>query len=91
MSRFRRLKEEKIKNRIKSISFVLALALLIGSVQGLGTYALFTDTEDVASNLAISTGDVDVKVSEGQTITELAQGINFSITNQGTLNQNISL
>ncbi len=60
MSRLKRLKERK--DRIKVIACGLALALAIGSAQGLGTYALFTDTEDISSNLSISTGDVDLGV-----------------------------
>ena len=91
MSRLERLKELRRKNIIKATACGLALALAIGSAQGLGTYALFTDTEDVASNLTISTGDVDVKVSKGQTVTSIGEEIAFEITNEGTLNQNISL
>ena len=55
MSRLRRLKKLRRKNRIKATACGLALALVIGSAQGLGTYALFTDVEDASSNLAIST------------------------------------
>lgn len=94
MSRLRRLKERK--NRIKATACGLALSLSIGSIQGLGTYALFTDREDIASELAISTGDVDVELSSntvkmpalfnGKTITK-----EFTITNQGTLKQYIKL
>ncbi|MDY3960016.1 TasA family protein [Romboutsia timonensis] len=95
MSRLRRLKELRRKNRIKATACGLALALAIGSSQGLGTYALFTDVEDVPSDIAISTGDVDVKVSEGKNFTDVQPGDNieipFIITNKGTLNQNVSL
>lgn len=94
MSRLKKLKERKIKNKIKATSCGLALALLIGSVQGLGTYALFTDNVDV-SKLAISTGDVDVSAGEGfkddlidknNIITK-----SFKIKNQGTLRQKLQL
>ena len=95
MSRLERLKELRRKNRMKATACGLTLALAIGSAQGLGTYALFTDTEDLASNLAISTGDVDVDVSDGEHLTDVKPGDNIeipiTITNNGTLNQNISL
>lgn len=65
MSRLRRLKERKIKNRIKAAPCGLALALVIGSAQSLGTYALFSDTEDIINKIDISTGDIDVRVNEG--------------------------
>lgn len=95
MSRLRRLKKLRRKNRIKATACGLALALAIGSSQGLGTYALFTDVEDVSSNLAISTGDVDVEVSDGIDFIDVQPQDNievpFVITNKGTLNQNVSL
>ncbi|MGL5328940.1 MAG: TasA family protein [Peptostreptococcaceae bacterium] len=96
MSRLIRLKDEKRKNRIKVASCGLALALAMGSAQGLGTYALFTDNEDISSDLAISTGDVDVEIdkerfeyTDVQPNTELKH--EFKITNYGTLNQNVNL
>lgn len=94
MSRLRKLKERK--NRIKATACGLSLALAVGLAQDLGTYALFTDTEEVSSDLAISTGDVDVELSSnsdninseftGNTYTK-----QFKIANNGTLNQNIQL
>lgn len=96
MSRFRRLKDRRRKNRIKATSYGLALALAVGSAQGLCTYALFTDTEKVPSDLAISTGDVDVEIDKKsfnyddvKPNAELKH--EFKITNSGTLNQNIKL
>ena len=98
MSRFRRLKERKRKNRIKVTSYGLALALAVGSAQGLGTYALFTDTEKVSSDIALSTGDVNVEITngaEGFHKTELQPGdtitYTFTVTNHGTLRQNLTL
>lgn len=95
MSRMSRLKREKRKNMIKTTSCGLALVLAIGSAQGLGTYALFTDTENVPSDIALSTGDVDVEVGKGMDFTEVnpkdTKTIPVTITNHGTLNQNISL
>lgn len=95
MSRLRRLKENRRKNIIKTTMASLALILAIGSTQVIGTYALFTDTVDVPSDLSISTGDVDVKVGEGLDFTDVQPGdeieIPVTITNQGTLKQNISL
>lgn len=97
MSRLRRLKERKRKNRIKATACSLAFALVIGSAQGLGTYALFTDTEDVDSNLAISTGDVDVEIGEDFSFKENMEkgkeynSDEFNITNNGTLKQKIYL
>lgn len=94
MSRLRRLKERR-KNRIKATSCGLALALVMGSAQGLGTYALFTDVEDVPSDIALSTGDVDVEVSTDNHFTDVQPGkeikMPVTITNNGTLNQNIKL
>ena len=96
MARLRRLKERKRKNKIKIAACSLALALSIGSVQGLGTYALFTDIEDVGSNLSISTGDVDVEIENKTTELNLSNEkteavINFNILNNGTLNQYLKL
>ncbi len=95
MSRFRRLKDRRRKNRIKATSYGLVLALAVGSAQGLGTYALFTDTENVPSDIALSTGDVDVKINPGTDFTDVKPGdvrdMPLEITNNGTLNQNIKL
>lgn len=96
MSKLRKLKKEKRKNRIKATSCALALALAIQSAQGLGTYALFTDSEDVASNLAISTGDVDVEVVGGNSSFQNVRpgsthSYQYIITNQGTLRQQLKL
>lgn len=97
MSRLRRLKENRRKNIIKTTMASLALVLAIGSTQTIGTYALFTDTENVPSNLSISTGDVDVEVEEVSHITDIEPGdgkvitMPVRITNNGTLNQNIRL
>ena len=53
MSRLSKIKRKrKRKNRIKATSYGLVLALAVGSAQGLGTYALFTDTENVPSDIA---------------------------------------
>lgn len=91
MSRLRRLKEKTIKTTMASLALVLA----IGSTQTMGTYALFKDTVDVTDNLTISTGDVDVEISEGLDLTDVQPGdvikIPVKIINKGTLNQNISL
>lgn len=95
MSRVKRLKERKRKNKIKTTYCCLALALAMGISQCIGTYALFTDNENVPSDIALSTGDVDVEVSEGIKLTDVKPGdskdIPVKITNNGTLNQNISL
>ncbi len=95
MSRFRRLKDRRRKNRIKATSYGLALALAVGSAQGLGTYALFTDTEKVPSDLAISTGDVDIEANTGFNKIDVKSGDEFNhkiiISNKGTLKQNIGI
>lgn len=95
MSRFKRLKERKRKNRIKAVSCGLALTLAVGLSQGLGTYALFMDTENVSGDLAISTGDVDVEIDKKSFVYNDVQSSKelkheFNITNHGTLNQNIA-
>ena len=102
MSRIRRLKENRRKNTIKTTMASLALILAIGSTPVMGTYALFTDTVDVPSDLSISTGDVDVRVDDGFNITieddyyikdneQIQKNHKFNIYNDGTLKQNISL
>lgn len=95
MSRLKSLKEKIRKKTIKTTMVSLALALAIGSTQIMGTYALFTDVEDMASDLSISTGDIDVEVSKGLDFTDVQPGqkieIPVTITNKGTLKQNISL
>lgn len=45
----------------KTLAFMLAASLLVGGTF-VGTKALFTDKIDVAGELAISTGDVDIEV-----------------------------
>ena len=95
MSRLRNLKDRNKKIIMKATSYGLALALVLGSAQVLGTYALFTDTETIPSEISLSTGDVDVKVNEGRGIENIQPGqgdrLYVEITNQGTLNQNIKL
>ncbi|WP_155490080.1 TasA family protein, partial [Paraclostridium sordellii] len=102
MSRIRRLKENRRKNTIKTTVASLALVLALGFTQVIGTYALFTDTVDLPSNLSISTGDVDVRVDDGFNITieddyyikdneQIQKKHKFNIYNDGTLKQNISL
>ena len=97
MSRVKRLKERrrKRKNKIKTTSCCLTLALAMGISQGIGTYALFTDTENVPSDISLSTGDVDVEVSKGFEFKDLApeesRTHQFTITNHGTLRQHIKL
>lgn len=93
MSRLRRLKESR-KNTIKTTMASLALVLVIGSTQTMGTYALFKDTLDVTDKLIISTGDVDAKVGEGFKIQDAEPGTtnhDFEIKNNGTLKQNIRI
>ena len=95
MSRLRNLKERKRKSIMKATSYGLALTLVLGSVQGLGTYALFNDNETVSGNISLSTGDVDVKVNGGQHLKDIKPGgtreLVVEITNEGTLNQNVKL
>ena len=61
-SRLKRLKNIRRKNKIKNNFCCLTLALAMGISQGIGTYALFTDNENVSSDISLSTGDVDVEV-----------------------------
>lgn len=95
MCRFRRLKERKRKNSIKATTCGLALALVMGSAQGLGTYALFTDNVNITDKLSISTGDVDVYVTEGFNGDEINSdkmiSKSFTIENHGTLRQKLQL
>ena len=94
-SRLKRLKDIRRKNKIKTTFCCLTLALAMGISQGIGTYALFTDNENVSSDISLSTGDVDVEVDNGKDFTDVKPGdeinIPIKITNNGTLNQNISL
>ncbi|WP_025161795.1 TasA family protein [Paraclostridium bifermentans] len=95
MSRLKSLKEKIRKKTIKTTMASLALALAIGSTQIMGTYALFKDTVAVTDNLTISTGDVDVEISEGFNETDIKSGDTFTkkinITNNGTLEQNVGI
>lgn len=47
----------------KTIAYMLAATLLVGGTF-VGTKALFTDVEQVAGELKISTGDIDIEVVE---------------------------
>ena len=69
----------------------------MGISQGIGTYALFTDNENVPSDISLSTGDVDVEVNPVGDFTDTELNLSnyiempIKITNNGTLNQNIRL
>ena len=95
MSRLKRLKERKRKNRIKATVCGLALFLQIGSIRLLGTHALFADVEDIPTNISISTGDVEVEVEDRFNKINLEQGKEynneFSISNKGTISQKVYL
>lgn len=47
----------------KTVAYMLAATLLVGGTF-LGTKAMFTDKVDVAGEVSISTGDVDIAVAE---------------------------
>ena len=96
MSRLRRLKERKRRNKIKFTACSLALILSICSSQLLGTYAFFKDSEDINSDLSISIGNVNVDVGEDINFENLEKGKEYKsndlyIKNQGTLRQKIYL
>lgn len=99
MSRIKKLNERKKRkqNKLKITMGSLALTLVIGSTQALGTYALFTDAEDFITNLSISTGDVDVLINgdgfNGEEIEATNKPISkeFKIKNNGTLKQNFKV
>ncbi len=99
MSRIKKLNERKKRkqNKLKITMGSLALTLVIGSTQALGTYALFTDAEDFITNLSISTGDVDVLINgdgfNGEEIEATNKPISkeFKIKNNGTLKQNLKV
>lgn len=97
MSRLKRLKDRRRKNKIKTTYCCLTLALAMGISQGIGTYALFTDNENVPSDISLSTGDVDVEVNPVGDFTDTELNLSnyiempIKITNNGTLNQNIRL
>ena len=99
MSRIKKLNERKKRkqNKLKITIGSLALTLVIGSTQALGTYALFTDAEDFITNLSISTGDVDVLINgdgfNGEEIEATNKPISkeFKIKNHGTLKQNLKV
>lgn len=99
MSRIKKLNERKKRkqNKLKITMGSLALTLVIGSTQALGTYALFTDAEDFITNLSISTGDVDVLIDGDGFKCEEIKATNkpisneFKIKNNGTLKQNFKV
>ena len=91
-----RLKNKKMKKFTKNIVSSLALALVMSSTQIIPTYALFTDTIKIASDLVISMGKLDVNIENGFNKKELEVKNevikkNFKITNDGTLKQHLKL
>ena len=66
MSRVTRLKKERKRKLIKTTSCGLALALVLGTTQKFGSFALFTDTARIPSDISLSTGDVDVEINPGK-------------------------
>ncbi|MGL6106252.1 TasA family protein [Romboutsia sp.] len=95
MSRLRRLKERKRKQFIKTVMTSLVLTLSIGCGSTMTTYAWFTDKETVENDLVITMGELDVNITEGFNISELNRNDEayktFSISNDGTLKQHISM
>ncbi|OSB08869.1 hypothetical protein B2H97_12985 [Paraclostridium bifermentans] len=98
MSRLKILKE---RNKLKTTMVSLALALSIGLIPSLETYAIFKDSESMTEELSISTGDVDVRVDEGFNIVWsedehddeniMFKAHEFKIYNEGTLKENLRL
>lgn len=98
MSRLKILKE---RNKLKTTMVSLALALSIGLIPSLETYATFKDSESMTEDLSISTGDVDVRVDEGFNIVWsedehddeniMFKAHEFKIYNEGTLKENLRL
>lgn len=95
MSRFKRLKERKKKQYIKTIMSSLALTITIGFSQTMTTYAWFTDAENIQNDLIVTMGKLDVKIGNGLNVenlgTENSGESIFRISNLGSLKQKINL
>ena len=94
MSRVKRAKIIK-KQKIKETIIGLTLAISIGAVGSLGSYAYFSDRVDTDNGIKITMGTLDVGIGEGFNETEFKQDSeytkNFDITNTGTLDEILTL
>lgn len=94
MSRLKKLKINKNKN-IKATLTGLSLSLVIGLAGGVGSYAYFTDKEEIKNDLVISMGDLQTSISKSLDITGLKPNSKnteeFNIKNEGTLDQNVTI
>ncbi|MGL6106960.1 hypothetical protein [Romboutsia sp.] len=97
MSRLKRLKEKKRKQFIKTIMSGLALTISIGTSQTITTYAWFTDSETLQSDLVVTMGTLDVDIGDGFNSEKLNKDNNFteskefSISNEGSLKEQLKL
>lgn len=95
MSRLRRLKNNKRKKIIKTTICSLALSITIGSTKNISTYAWFIDKEEINNNILISTGELDVLVSDGfngEKLNDVEPITNeFTISNEGTLKEKLQV
>lgn len=97
-------KKTNKKERIKATISALALALAIGGLGSLGSYAYFTDKAEAKNDLIVTMGNLDVNLaytsnskhsSPSQCPDENPQGKidlltkNFKIENRGSLKQNL--
>lgn len=101
MSRMKSL--ENKKTSIKSAICGLTLALAIGTIGGVGSYAYFTDIAQAKNDLVLTMGNIEIHAytedDEDELDFEINKGVEdpileykeFNIKNNGSLNQEISL
>lgn len=95
MSRMRKSKNIK-KSNLKSTITGFALAIAIGTVGGVGSYAWFTDRVELNNDLVVTTGNLSTDISDGfkagNKLTPNNQITkNITITNTGSLKQKARL
>ena len=94
MSRVDKKKIEK-KQKIKETIIGIALAIAIGVGGSVGSYAYFSDMVKSDNGIKITMGTLDVDIDPGFNLQEFYQGEeyeqSFSINNEGTLDQILTL
>lgn len=94
MSRVDKKKIEK-KQKIKETILGLTLAISIGVAGSVGSYAYFSDRVNTDNGIKITMGTLDVGIGEGFNQDVFEKGIvyekNFNITNEGTLDEILTL
>ena len=97
MSRMMKLKANRRKSKMKVKATVsgLSLALTIGALGSMGSYAYFVDKANAKNDLVITMGNLNTDISGSLDISldknNKCVTQTFSITNNGSLKQNVAL